>query len=290
MLVLCTLVGCMAKQPLAGIEYVKVLSFGLPDSITAYNKGFGLGGYACYQPESNSILCRFPRTIDPGVYIIQADRVENRSYVDTFSRLIDALRSYPSHFTFDTTYTGDTYCGPELYVEYKDANGVHCNVFILGRDKVLNQFCHFFSRLSLDTTCKRTENAKRIDVDEEVVSALKRVGVYEQKESLYIPLQCEAGVNKEKIFGDWRSITLGKNHLTRYRRITFNRNGTWSSERVLDNDRSDKKSGTFSFTGHSRLIMKNDAFKTTYIVLKLSDNCFEIRPTDREYSSRYDRL
>ncbi len=292
LLIFIAFVGCKAKQSLADVEYVKVLSFGRAETITAYNKGLGLYAYAFFQPKNDSLVKRVVTDINENAYVTWSGKLGNPAYTDTINRLLAALKKYPNPITFDTTYTGDTYCGPELYVEYKDKKGIHYYDFILNHDDTLNQFCHFFNRLEALPWPKRVVDNKVVNVDEEAVTAVKRLGFYEKREAPYIPLVCEGGIAKSKIYGVWRQIGIyPESHMERFIKLTINKNGTWIVEKIREGKTMSRREGRFTLSPkENTFVMKFDGGKEKSSIIKLSDNCFECKTIGRDYSVRYDRL
>jgi len=294
-LILLLCFSCHTKGGLDDVAYIKVFSIGRADSVTRYNKGMGMYQYILYHPGSDSLLLRTPLSLEEKSYATYAGLLNSQKVRDTFEQLISALRKYPHPITFDTTNTGDTYCGPDYYAEFRDSEGIKYYNFIYGTDEELNRFSDFFDRQPrLKWKGKKVSN-NRVDVDREVVGAMIRLGVYQSFPAPYVPLACDSSIDKAKLPGAWRPLTVfSEGNEKNYTRFTLGKEGKYRTEKIRDGDVTLEGEGTYTLSQDGTLFTMTSEGKTArYQVIRLTRTCFEIKLLDElgnEYTARYDRL
>ncbi len=191
-------------------EYIKIIDFWPTDSVTVYNRGYGLGNYLYYEPQRDSLTYR-------NLIYIKNDSIKYETFVtnlkgshfdDSLNILIEALGKYASGYTYDTTDDGATYCGPTYYIEYKKGNKITYYGVAYGDNDTLNRFCDVYSKTDF-TDLKRTYiNNSLIHAEREVIGALKMLGEYDKLPEPHIPQACNGGIEKQKIVGTWRQIVM----------------------------------------------------------------------------------
>lgn len=288
--------NCLHKQNKEGLSYVKIFTIYPPDTVTAYNKGLGIANYAYYNPQTDSFLYRELRDTDPtglnlNQYKTYTGILNNPVYVDTMLNLLQALSKYKNGKIPEDHPDGGTYCGPEFYVEYRDGKGEHFNLFILENNDTLDQFSAFFHRLPSLSWQKKLVSNNIVKADTEVVTAVKKLGLYEKQQTPYIPLPCEPGIDKNKIYGSWRMVNNGHWEPDTYYKTTFKRNGTCSFEHIkagVSTSRGTPQRFILS-TKQDTLILKIGTSRCR--VLKLTETCLEYAGIDRlKYMVRCNRL
>lgn len=292
------LLGCSTKQSGKDIEYIKILTEGLSDTITSYNKGLGLSSYLYYEPKNDSVVLRSIEAVEPHRYKTHVGKFSNEHYLDTLLRLLKKLRQHPDGFLPDTTPIGSVnYCGPAFYVVYKDSKGIHNYGFTLvdGND-TLDQFYNFYSNLlDLQWENKIVDNFI-INADYEIVEATKKVGIYQQIEEPYIPSTCGAGIDFNKIYGRWRKVgnDLHNEKRSTYYKLIMNKDGTSFNGKIeKDLQTADNSSARFVLNKTDTTItFKRGKDKYTYKISKLTDRCFDFyyTPKAEKRFVRYDRM
>lgn len=292
------LLGCATKRLDNDIIYIKALTAQEADSITSYNKGLGLDSYFYYEPKKDSVVLQFSEPSNPQRYKTYVGTFNNDYYLDTLLNLIEKLKRHPDGFLPDTTPIGSVnYCGPALYVEYKDSKGIHNYGFTLvdGND-TLDRFYNFYNNLLNLRWENKVINNKLINAESEIVEALKRVGVYEEIDEPYFPPSCEAGISFTKIYGQWRQVgnDLRDEKMSSYYKLTINKDGTACTNKIENGLQTN-----YGACGKFMIDKKNEMIEFTvnwgsytYELAKLTDNCLEFSyiSEGKKKSVRYNRL
>ncbi len=259
------------------VEYIKILSGGAADSITAYNKGLELDDYAYYDPQKDSIIYRFLTDYDKKKYTTIVGAIHDDNYIDTLNDLILTLKKYPLPITFDTAFNGDSYDGPELYVEFKDNSGLHYYEIIEQHNDTVNSFFKFFFRLRSLPWNRHVVDNKMVNADQEAVSALKHLGLYEKRVTPYIPLHCEDGIDKTQLVGSWRTVSDRHANPNTFNKLILKKNGDCYYDATVDNKPEKHYQGSYTVTTKAdnlRIIIGHIAHR--YAIRKLSASCLEI--------------
>jgi hypothetical protein len=286
--------SCSNRQSSTDFLYIKVITTDLADTITAYNKGFGLVHYAYYDVGKDSLIYRDPVDFDSkrnlGKYKTYVGRLAAPQYLDTIRSLIRILKRHGNGAIPDNLPEGSTYCDPELYVEYADSEGVHYNSFILDND-TLRQFGYFIFGLSTLPLEKREVSNGMVRADQEVVHAMKRFGLYQERETPIAPALCGGTVDLKKFVGAWRMIVRYEQKPGCYTKINVGRNGafTWAE---VDGDKSKILSqGRYILNSKdSTFVFKAGSVANKYKIEKLTDICFEAMSVDGNEFLRLERL
>lgn len=287
--------GCSNRQSETDFLYIKVFTTGLADTITAYNKAFGLANYAYYDFGKDSLIYRdvvdFDSERDLRKYKTYVGRLVTPQYLDTIRNLIRVLKRHGNGIIPDNIPEGNTYCGPELYVEYADSEGVHYNAFILDDNDTLREFATFFYRLPTLPWEKKEVGNGMVRADHEVVQAMKRMGGYEEREMSAIPILCEAGVDLKKIFGAWRMIVRYEQKPGCYTRITFGKNGAFTKAEVEPDESKTLSQGRYILNSKdSTFVFIVGSTANKYKIEKLTDICFEAMSVNGDEFLRLERL
>lgn len=213
--------GCKNDDNDHKVEYIKIVDFGAPETVNLNNKGRGLGSFVHYEPAKDSFVFRHITDIDSVNYVTIVANLNGSHFDDSLYLLIEALGRYKDGYIYGTNTSGDAYCGPSYYVEYKKNGNVHYNYFILNGDDTLSKFSHFYNHMNYVTLNPTYVDNNVINEDEEVVNALKRMGVYDNIEYPYIPKKCGKGIDKAKIIGSWRLIQNELNQKHNFTRLVF---------------------------------------------------------------------
>ena len=121
---------------------------------------------------------------------------------------------------------------------------------------------------------------------------MKKLDVYEQKETPYIPLQCEQEIDKTKIYGAWRTVGSKYDRIDHsYDKMTFKQNGIYIYESIKDGQSTKVMSGRFMLSTKDNTFILKTKKEYKFKVLKLTNTCFEYtKEDDAEYQIRLDRL
>ena len=289
-------IGCSNRQNKTEFSYIKVITTGLADTFTAYNKGLGLINYAYYDLHKDSLIYRDLSNVNPEretrEYKTYVGRLANRRYLDTIRMLVQVLKRHKNGIIPDTIPEGSTYCGPEFYVEFADSKGLHYNLFILDGNDSLSHFRHFFYRLPALPWQKNEVGNGMVNADREIVHAMNRLGVYEKREIPFIPQLCETAFDTKKIVGTWRRVGSRYEEKTNYyTKITIGKNGAYARERIEDDMSISHKRGRYFLNQQdSTLTISADSATYRYKIEKLTDLCFEALSMDDNRLLRLERL
>jgi hypothetical protein len=273
--------SCSNRQSERDFLYIKVISTGLADTFTVYNKGLGLNNYAYYDFGKDSLIYRYVIDVDlerdMNEYKTYVGHLADPQYLDTIRNLIQFLKGYGNGIIFDTIPDGDTYCGPEFYVEFEDSEGLHYNLFTLNGNDTLSQFSNFFYRLPTRPWQKKEVGNGMVRADNEIVHAMNRLGLYEKRQTPLIPQLCEEAIDLTKILGTWRKVESRYEDTTSYyTKITFGKNGAYTREEVENNKSKTRKQGRYILNSKdSTFVVITDTVTLKYKIEKLTDHCFE---------------
>lgn len=284
--------GCSSDRNEVDFTTIKVFTTYSADTVTAYNKDMGVADYLFYDSKTDSLIYRDLTDIDPNQYKTYVGRFNNKRYTDTLLNLVRALRKYNNGIIPVEIDTTATYCGPEYYVEYQDDKGEHHNLFILDGNDTLEQFSGFFSRLKRLPWKKTQVRNSIIKSDSEVVTAMRKVGLYEKQETPYVPLPCDSVIDKTKIYGAWRTVGNRYNRsIHSYSKVTFKQDGFYLFEEIKEGRSTGVKSGRFLLNAKDNTFIIKASKEYKYKVLKLTETCFEyFKEGDSEDVMRFDRL
>jgi len=253
----------------------------------------GIGNFAYYNFQTDSLIYQELIDIEPVKHKTYAGLLNNQAYVDSLQALVNVLSQIKNGVLPDKfADSGGTYCGPEYYVEFTDEGGEHYYLFILDGNDTVDAFNRFFYRLPELSWKKESVSNHYVNQDKEIVAAMKKVGVYEQVESPYIPQPCSAGNTASHLFGTWREINFtAKNKVRDYYRVTLTKEGKWVRETLYDGKAEYRKEGKFVLSKDRKgITWEIEGHVYRYTILKLSDYCMEMKNDEDNSMIRYDRL
>lgn len=106
---------------------------------------------------------------------------------------------------------------------------------------------------------------------------MKNIGDYQKMADPYIPVSCAEGVDKNKIYGTWRSTSKKFNYKDRFTRLTLTPKGACFFESIVDG-KVWKKGAVVKFnlysTNNALMIGTNER---KFAILKLTDSCLTIK-------------
>ncbi len=287
---------CSTKQKSDTIDYIKIITFCSPDTVTLYNKGLGLENFVYYEPAKDSLIYKELIDIDTIKHKTYIAKLEGTNYIDSFINLVNALKKYGNGTIADTTQHGNdyAYCGPIFYVEYKTNKEIHYKYFMIDKDQAFNRFSHFFFHLREYPLKRKFVDNKLVNGDKEMVAAMVRLGKYERMEVPYIPNTCEDGVDHKKIFGSWRAVGKEFNYKDIYLKLTFTPNETCFLRHVNRGVEKSKKGEGKFFIDKKDNILTITAMETgevfKYWLLKVTDSCLVMKDLRGNSEMKYDRL
>ena len=271
------------KQESSKELYVKVIVMGDALKPNAYNKGIGTLFYSYFNLSTDSLFYIYPQfseTDDSSPsYVNHAYQgmLNNPAFRDTLEQLIQSLEWRPSGI-IDSIPEGAMYSGGEFYIEFPVKDKVKYYSVTYAVSDTLDRFFEFFLRLRHSPWDKVTADPKGVDIDREVVTALKRYGAYEELEVPYLFPECDSGINFSKLFGRWR--TVGNNyHSTqkdRFMLYTLNPDRTFTIQKYRDGEFEDVVKGTYSVDVAAMKIFytSSKGHKMTQTIAQLTDSCF----------------
>jgi hypothetical protein len=276
------------------IAYIKVLTEGSADSLTAYNKGLGLHNYLYYEPQKDSAVLRFIKNWEPEEYKTYIGHFNNESYKDTLLTLVSLLRNYSNgHLPNQDLVSGTvSYCGASFYVEFKDREGVHNYSFYTVND-TLSQFDNFFHRLVSLPWKRQVFKDTIVDGEKEIVNAVKGTGRYDSIETPYIPTPCHAGIDVSKIYGSWKTnwYESPRENQTNYYKSTISKDGGYVFEKIKDGIAKTIYTGKMSINlNDSTFTIKTQKEKYKWHIVSISDSCFEFWTNDAKKINRLNRM
>lgn len=275
--------NCGSKTQQNEIEYVKVVTFYTPDTITTYNKGIGLGDFAYFEPKKDSFLYRSMSLTGTDDLLPHFEtftsNLKGTNFLDSILTLVTALEKYKDGIVkMNEVDSNSAYCGPSFYVEYVKKKKKHYNYFILEGDTLLSKFSHFFYWLPQKPFKKQYVNNNIVNGEKEAIAAMITLGEYAKAEVPYIPSTCEEGIYKEKIYGSWRLVIKEFNYAEIYDRITFTLEDSVFSERVYKGELKRKASNTFQINmNDSTLIVRAKKEIYKFPIIKITDSCFSYK-------------
>jgi hypothetical protein len=265
--------GCTTKDELSNVSYIKILTEGLADSPTIYNKGFGLHNYLYYDPQKDSAVLRFIHSTDPWEHETYIGNFENKRFRDTLFSLIKLLRSFkPGHVSPDSMPPGATYCGAQFYVEFEDKKGITNYSFIVDRD-ALFEFDRFFHRLTELHWKRQLVSNSIIQAEEEMINAAKKTGLYDSTLIPFLPPPCLSTIDFSKITGVWRDT----GYRTTYYKTIVLENGKFKNEKITSGKLTKTyPGGTLSVNRKDTTVtFKTNNTQKTFKLISLNDICFE---------------
>ena len=266
--------GCLSQENENDFSYIKVFIFNSADSLTAYNKDLGIVSYMYYDLKIDSIIYKDAIAFEPSRYETYVGHLNNKQYVDTIRSLVRVLSRHKNGVLPDSVSSDAVYCGPEFFVEYHDTKGEHYHVFILVGNDTLNQFSGFYSRLPSLPWQKKIVNNNLVNSDNEVVAAMRKLDLYDQLETPYIPLPCGVGIDKTKIVGEWRFIGGTNKKTNTYSKLTFRQNGLYVWEKVRESKSTERGRGRYKMNSRTNTLIINTGNKELrYKVLTLTRTC-----------------
>lgn len=168
---------------------------------------------------------------------------------------------------------------------------MHENTFIIWQNNNLEQFSDFFHRLLKLSWERKVVDNRIINGDSEIVNAAKRLGLYEKISTPYIPLPCEPGIDFTKIFGTWRTVGNWYDNSADFYKLTSTKKGVCYTEKIEDGSPKKRTSAKFLVNTRDTIFtIKTDIAEYRYMILKLTESCFEYRSEDKNDISRLDRL
>lgn len=274
------------KQQSSDIDYIKVIAFTDADTVTLYNKGIGLHTFAYYEPGNDSIIYAHKINSDTAKYETFTFDLKETTYRDSFLNVMKALQKYGTGNTLDTAFH---YCVDPIYLEYKTNNKTSYHYFV-ERDDTIDIFTNLFFSLASRPIVKQNVGTNTVNFQSEAVNAMKMIGEYDKIEEPYIPASCNDGIDKRKIYGSWRSVYEGFNSRNTFKKVTFNKNGTYFFEDI-DKGVVYKRTKMLEFDmpdGDDLFVVKTKGQEAKLPILKLTDSCLIIKR--RNDSLMYNRL
>lgn len=187
---------------------------------------------------------------------------------------------------------GDFYCGPSIYTEFKDAQGIHFYSFDLEINDTLDQFIHFIENLQRLNWSLRESKNELVNFEGELKSANSKMLSTFKKGTFYFALPCSTGIDFTKLNGSWRfvadSISRAKDE---YSKLTIRKNGTCIFERMLQDSVLKRDHGMVSLnTADSSLVFTENGKKYRYKLTQLCANCLQYQTEKTGTIIRLDRL
>jgi hypothetical protein len=287
--------GCLQeKKPRkASFSEIKVMVVTSgADDVTAYNKGLLITDYVYYNVATDSLIYRELTDIEPYRFKTYTGVLDNQQYIDSFQALVNVLKQLPNGEQPDR-FADDGAMDSRIpfYVEFKDSDGEHFYYFL---NDSLRAFEEFFFRLPDRPWKKEAVDNNLINVDEEAVTAIKKVGMYEKIEPPYIAQPCVPGNARALVYGSWREVyTSGRNRMQDYIKLTLTKGGKWIRVGLSKGKVYHRwEEGKFTLSTDRKMILVdfgNGVEK--YHVLKLSETCMELKGEGQFAKiKRYDRL
>lgn len=280
-------VACTRKTNEHQIEYVKAFTIYQTDSVNDYNKGLGVYWLLSHDFNTDSSITRFPVSIDPTVFKTYVGEFNN-AYLDTLINTIEFLKKFPNG-PIPVKDSTSTYCGPEFYLEFKDADGVHFYNFIVEDDPPVNAFSHFFYRVNrLDWTKKEVNNSI-VDSDKEAVNAAVKAGFYNEIYPHYVSALCGEGINLSMLQGSWR--IAGHRRVDTYKKNEFTKDGYYYYERIEQDSSVYKFAAKYTLDTNQKLItLYKDGSTKKLKILKLTEDCLEFEYVKEKYKIELHRI
>ncbi len=276
------LVGCAQPNRKVDFEYIKVIYSG---------NGSGLDGYAYFDPVKDSLICQMTFTQNSVSHKTLNGRIANSNLLDTFINTVRTLKQFKNGSITMPMNEGDFYCGPSIYTEFKDAQGIHFYSYDLEINDTLDQFIHFIENLQgLNWSLRESKN-ELVNFEGELKSANSKILSTFKKGTFYFALPCSTGIDFTKLYGSWRfvsdSVSKTKNE---YSKLTIKKNGTCIFERMLQDSVLKRFFGKVSLnTVDSSLVFTEYDKEYRYIITQLCDNCLQYRSENEHRIIRLDR-
>lgn len=277
--------GCSRRNK-HGIEYVKAFTIYRTDSINDYNKGLGLNWFLFHDFNTDSSISRFPITTEPTVFKTYAGKL-NSAYVDTLIKTMEFLRKFPNG-TIQAKDSISMYSGPEFFMEFKDADGIHIYNFILEAPP-LYEFSGFFFRVKELAWTKKEVNNNIINSDKEAVNAAVNLNFYNEVYPHYVSALCGDEINLNKLYGAWRRAGHRKTHT--YNKEEFTKDGKYYYERIENDSSAYKFFATYTVdTQQNLIILKQAGTIKALRILKLTEECFEYEYLKEKFKIDHHRI
>jgi hypothetical protein len=287
-LIIISFTACQPKSRKLEVSYFKVLNTGYADSITPYNKGISLGDYVYYDAENDSLICRYLANGNSGRYNAFTSNL-SPIWLDDVYNAIGFLKQNPSGL-LPVPHEDYLYCGPTLYVEFEDAKGIHYYAVQMGINEALDRFIKLFFELRNLAPHRTAVEASFRDGESEAVEAWSNLGKYQERK-IYIPLPCKKGVARSKIPGVWRLVSKYDADINTYSTLTITTDGKYHFGENYDEITKIYETGTIIVhTKDNRFDLKTPTRIESFVILNLSENCFEYTNDDGSRHFRYDRV
>jgi hypothetical protein len=279
-ILLLLLAGCAQSNRKVDFEYIKVIY-----------SGYGNSGYAYFDPIKDSLICQMTYAEDTLTHKTLKGRIANSRLLDTFINTVRTLKQFKNGSITMQLDEGDFYCGPSIYTEFKDAQGIHFYSYDLEINDTLDQFIHFTENLQRLNWSLRESKNELVNFEGELKSANSKMLSTFKKGTFYFALSCSTGIDFTKLYGSWRfvsdSVSRTKNE---YRKLTIKKNGTCIFERMLQDSVLKRFVGKVSLnTADSSLVFSEYDKEYRYILTQLCDNCLQYRSENEHRIIRLDR-
>lgn len=270
-------------QEMTNEPYIKLIVLGDAHEPNAYNKGIGAHYYSYFNLRTDSIFYMYPQFQETEDYSLShinhayKGMLNNSKFKDTLQQLIQALNWRPIG-SIDNISNGSTYSGWTFYVEYRMKDTLKYYTVSASISDTLDWFYDFFISLENAAWDKIVANPKDLDIDSEVVSAMKMHGFYEGLDIPYLFPECDSGVDFSKLIGRWRSVG-NSYHSTKknlFMLLTFNPERTFLVQKYMNGELEDVFKGTYTFDEISRKIYytSTTGSRMYHAVKQLTDSCF----------------
>jgi hypothetical protein len=280
------LLGCGTAE-VPDITYIKVLDIEYADSANAYNKGYTTASYAYYNPATDSFIHQYHYD-GTKAYKTFVGNLRNSSIKDSFLNAVQVLRRY-AHGTLPFQQPeGSVYCGPVLSLEFKDRNGLHNYIFLMGINDTLDQFCRVYESLHEQRWNRQLASNTIVDRDSEVVAFYKNAGEYHKIPIPYILSPCPREIDFSRLYGEWRFVQWPPESRGGDWRFILRPDGMSQSEKIKDGKIIKLLKGRFALNRKDSTITFFDkSGDNTYNITRLTSDCLQYE--NREVIIRLDR-
>lgn len=295
--------SCSTRSKLDDFEYIKVITFTDPDSLTQFNKGCGLQQYFQYTPKDDSLVYRFGKYRGPdqqpesqwdfNTYI---GKLADSFNLEPLISLVHLLKKHPNGEVLTNNFFKNTdaaYCGPTYHLECKSPDGFHYYTFICDGNDTLENFSVFFEDFKDRKWNKVRINNTRLNGDSVAVATLKNMGAYDRLPCCYFGNACGPGIEFSELIGSWRTISnLQNTDSSNYQVLTFAGNGTCTFDRFRKSASTGKPMhSTFIVNAKdSSLVFGKRTNGTRFSIIKLTKDCLEYRKPGDRFLYKYSRI
>ncbi len=280
-ILLLLLAGCAQSNGKVDFEYIKVIY-----------SGYGNYGYAYFDPVKDSLVYQITYAENTLTHKTLKGRIANSHLLDIFINTVRTLKQFKNGSITMPLDEGDFYCGPSIYTEFKDKQGVHFYSYVLDINDTLDQFVHFYENLQNLKWKKRKVKSELVDFKREIKSANTKMLSTFKTRTFYFALSCSTGIDFTKLYGSWRFVSDSVSRTKdEHSKLTIKNNGTCIFERMLQDSILKRFVGKVSLnTADSSLVFTENGKKYRYKLTQLCANCLQYQTEKTGAIIRLDRL